>query len=121
VYIHGFVVSKPALSNYTALAYSFYINDDKTASKGTVQSYYCVLQNSDTICKGDEAYLYGKVSLFNGTPQIKDGKCYRVLSTGLKEVAEAAKKVKVQKMVMGNQFYIVKDGVIYNAQGQVIK
>lgn len=81
VYIHGWVVSNPKTSDSNMSQRNFYINDDPKASSGIAQSYYCYEQGLDSIAKGNEVLLYGKIQLYNDVAEIKNGQIYRLTGT----------------------------------------
>jgi len=122
VYIRGFVITAPQISTKTKYTRSFYMNDDSTSTVKVAQSYWCYEQNNDSICQGDEVLIYGNILLFNNVAEIKEGKIYRLnegpkYPTAIEEVAEAAKQVNSLKIVKDGVLYIIKNGVVYNAQG----
>jgi len=99
---------------------------DAIGTAGDLKAYKCRIEA--LICSGDQVFVTGKISKFQKTAEaalieISKGKAgFISLSTDIHEVAATIKKTNTAKKVLvGGQFYIVKDGVIYNAQGAVIR
>lgn len=77
VYVHGWVSSNPKTQKPGQL--QFYMDDtEEGSSNSPVQAYYCYEQGLDSIVKGDEVLLYGKIQLFKEKAEVSNGQIYRL-------------------------------------------
>ncbi len=77
VYVHGWVSSNPKTQKPGQL--QFYMDDtEEGSSNSPVQAYYCYEQGLDSIVKGDEVLLYGKIQLYKEKAEVSNGQIYRL-------------------------------------------
>jgi len=92
---------------------------------GDFEAYKCQIKS--LICEDDEVYVTGKISKYQKSAEVANieiskGKAgFISLASSLEEVVAAAKDIKSKKMLVNGQLYIVQDGVLYNAQGNVVR
>lgn len=100
---------------------TFWIADTKDGGK-VFEAYYCFISKAVTL--GDYVQLFGKLTKYNTTPEMADGQATILPApevgptTGINN---AGTTVATKKAIVNGQLVIVKDGVRYNALGQVIK
>ncbi len=77
VSIHGYVADKPRIEKGVQIDFDMKDNDDLTGT-AYAKAYYCYEQDLDSIVKGDEVYVTGKVQLFKGQAEISNGTITRI-------------------------------------------
>ena len=96
---------------------SFWIADTEDGGK-VFEAYYCFV--SEAVKKGDKVQLFGKLTKYNTTPEMADGQV-TILSTSTTAVDNVTVNQNITKFFENGQLVIIKNGVRYNAQGQVIE
>lgn len=97
----------------------FWVSDTKGGAN-TLYSYYCNVPQELVV--GDYIQMFGKLTKYNEKNQMKNGDVTILVEpttpTALDNIAVEGKAVKA---IVNGQLIIIKNGVQYNAQGQVIK
>jgi len=103
---------------------SWYMADEKGAF-GDFTAFKCQIKS--LICEDDEVFVTGKISKYQKSAdvaniEIANGKAgFIAIASDIREVAAEIEELGVKKVLMRGQLYIIKNGVIYNAQGAVIR
>lgn len=77
VSIHGYVADKPKIEKGVQIDFDIKDNADLTGT-AYAKAYYCYEQELDSILKGDEVLVTGKVQLFKGQAEISNGTITRI-------------------------------------------
>lgn len=97
----------------------FWVSDTKGGAN-TLYSYYCNVPQELVV--GDYIQMFGKLTKYYEKNQMKNGEVTILAEptppTALENIAVEGKAVKA---IVNGQLIIIKNGVQYNAQGQVIK
>lgn len=77
VSIHGYVADKPKIESGNQVDFDIKDNADLTGI-AYAKAYLCYEQDLDSILKGDEVYVTGKVQLYGGQAEISNGTITRI-------------------------------------------
>lgn len=98
---------------------SFWIDDVEGSTKTFEIYLFSSLKPAGAaITKGLKVRATGKAQNYNGTPEIKNGSVEIISGTAVDNVRSEATAVK---FIENGQLYILRSGVRYNVQGQVVK
>ena len=98
---------------------SFWIDDTPGSTKTFEVYQLSSLSPADvTLAKGMKVRATGVVQNYNGTPEIKNGSVVALVEVAIDNTSASAPAVK---FIENGQLYILRDGVRYNVQGQIVK
>ena len=121
--IRGYVTEMIEAYNNQYKNITFWMAD--TPDGGQVLQAYRVKPVSDveqSLKVGDFVEVIGSLILYNGeTPEVNAGGSVKLITAGDTAVDNLTVDQQTTKFIQNGQLVILKDGVRYNAQGQVIK
>lgn len=105
--------------------YSFWMADTKDATEGTFEAYQVAPKDGETIVTvGDYVEVVGDLTKYNTTPETVgkgNATVAKLADPTPSAINNANVEKKVVKSMVNGQLVIEKNGVRYNAVGQIIK
>lgn len=118
--VRGYVTEIAKVWDSTNKYISFWIADAKDGGK-VIQAYHAACETEAEAPKvGDLVDVTGKLTRFNKTPEFAEGCTFKIVSTPT-AIDNTEAGVKANKVLRDGVLLIEKNGVLYNAQGAVVR
>lgn len=119
--VHGYVTGIKTAYSQENNNISFWMAD--AADGGQVlQAYRCVPEAADKVpAAGNFVEVIGYLTKYNSTAEVAAGCTCRIIPSSPTALDNVEMQAEVRKVVENGQLYIIRDGIRYNAAGQIVR